>query len=185
MVSHMELTQFRWHNASLPNANFDTATQISDLATLGDTTVDTGVLDLGAGAELVGFLLNLNSEFTRGGNDQHDRTVARLQVRLQDQINIHMLAHQQMLLRPDGNASEAENHENAKQNGSERAFWISAIVDSTELDRRGRQNVGGVSDAHCNVHRFRISRGVKSMDRSSSDQAVKQWLLYIAICAFD
>lgn len=59
------------------DTDFDTTSEISDLLTLGDTTVDTGVADAGRLAELVNFSLNLNSEFTSGSEDEDDRTVTR------------------------------------------------------------------------------------------------------------
>ena len=64
------------------NTHLDTASEISDLLTLGDTTVDTGVANARRFAELVNFGLNLDSEFTSGGEDKDDGTVTGREERL-------------------------------------------------------------------------------------------------------
>lgn len=69
------------------DTNLDTASQVSDLLALGGTTIDTGVSDSGRGTELGALLLNLNSQFSGGGQDQHDRTVTVLQKRLS--VDVH------------------------------------------------------------------------------------------------
>lgn len=57
------------------NADLNTAAQVTDLGTLGDTTVDTGVANARGLSELGDFGLNLNRQFTSGGEDQNDRAV--------------------------------------------------------------------------------------------------------------
>lgn len=64
------------------NTHFDTTSEISDLLTLGDTTVDTGVADARRLAELVNFGLNLDGEFTSRGEDEDDGTVTGGEERL-------------------------------------------------------------------------------------------------------
>jgi hypothetical protein len=64
------------------DTHLDTASEISDLLTLGDTTVDTGVANARRFAELVNFSLNLDSELTGGGEDEDDGTVTGREERL-------------------------------------------------------------------------------------------------------
>lgn len=64
------------------DTHLNTASEISDLLTLGDTTVDTGVANARRFAELVNFSLNLDSELTGGGEDEDDGTVTGREERL-------------------------------------------------------------------------------------------------------
>lgn len=57
------------------NANFDTTAQVTDLRTLGNTTVDTGVANTRRLSELGDFGLNLNGQFTGGGEDKDNGAV--------------------------------------------------------------------------------------------------------------
>lgn len=52
------------------NAHFYALSEIADLATLGDTSVDTSVANARGFAELGDFLLNLDGQFTGWGEDQ-------------------------------------------------------------------------------------------------------------------
>lgn len=61
------------------NDNLDTSREVSDLLASGDTTVDTGVSDLGRLAELGALLLNLDSKLSGGGKDQNNGSVTVLQ----------------------------------------------------------------------------------------------------------
>jgi hypothetical protein len=69
------------------NANLDTAGEVTNLWTLGDTTVDAGVADAGGAAELGDLLLNLNSELTSGSENQDNGAVARGEKRLGVDVN--------------------------------------------------------------------------------------------------
>ena len=64
------------------NADLDTARQITDLRTLGDTTVNTGVANAGRATKLGDFLLNLDSQLTGGSKDQDNRAVSGGEERL-------------------------------------------------------------------------------------------------------
>lgn len=57
------------------NANLNTARKITDLRTLGDTTVDTGVADAGRLAELAHLLLDLYRQLTGRSKDEDDGTI--------------------------------------------------------------------------------------------------------------
>ena len=58
------------------NANLNTTRQVADLRALRDTTVNAGVADARRLSELGDFLLNLDSEFTSGGENKNDRSIA-------------------------------------------------------------------------------------------------------------
>lgn len=64
------------------DAHLDTACKVTDLGTLGDTSVDAGVSDARGLSELADLLLNLDSKLTSGGEDQDDRAVTRGEQRL-------------------------------------------------------------------------------------------------------
>jgi hypothetical protein len=64
------------------NNDFGTSLQVSDLLTLGDTTVDGGVPDSGRSTELGAFSLNLDSEFSSGSKDKDDGTITGSKERL-------------------------------------------------------------------------------------------------------
>jgi hypothetical protein len=64
------------------NAHFDSTREITDLGTLGNTTIDTGVADARRSAELLHLLLNLNSQLTGRSEDEDNRTIARSKERL-------------------------------------------------------------------------------------------------------
>ena len=64
------------------NAHFNTAGKVTDLRTLGNTSVDTGVSNARRFSELANLLLNLDSKFTCGSEDENDRTIARSEERL-------------------------------------------------------------------------------------------------------
>lgn len=52
--------------------NFATSLEVPDLSTLWHSSVDTGVTDSGAGAELGALFLDLDSQFTGGGENSKD-----------------------------------------------------------------------------------------------------------------
>jgi hypothetical protein len=64
------------------NAHFNSTREITDLGTLGDTTVDTGVADARRSTELLHLLLNLNSKLTGRSEDEDNGTIARSEERL-------------------------------------------------------------------------------------------------------
>lgn len=63
-------------SAGSGNDNLDTSGKVSDLLSSGDTTVDTGVSDLGGLAELGALGLDLDGELSGGGQDQNNGSVA-------------------------------------------------------------------------------------------------------------
>jgi hypothetical protein len=67
------------------NDNFDAGFQNSDLFELGYTAIDHCVLDITRRAKLVAFFFDLNSKFTRGSEDKHNRAVTRAEVWLQNE----------------------------------------------------------------------------------------------------
>ncbi|GKT73889.1 hypothetical protein ColTof4_06311 [Colletotrichum tofieldiae] len=69
------------------DADLDTAGEVADLRTLGNTTVDAGVANAGRLAELGNLLLNLDRELTGGSEDQDNRAVAGGQQRLGVDVN--------------------------------------------------------------------------------------------------
>jgi hypothetical protein len=64
------------------NANLNTTREITNLRTLGDTTVDTGVANTRGLAKLGNFGLNLDSQLTSGSQDEDNRAVTRSKERL-------------------------------------------------------------------------------------------------------
>jgi hypothetical protein len=62
--------------------NLYTSSQFSVLCVLWNSTVYNSVLDLTGGTKLVAFLLDLKSELSRWGKNQHNWTITMLQVRL-------------------------------------------------------------------------------------------------------
>lgn len=75
-IEHVDQTAWR------SNADLDTTAQITNLGTLGNTAVDTGIADTGGFAELGHFGLDLNCKLTSRGEDKNDRSVARRKERL-------------------------------------------------------------------------------------------------------
>lgn len=69
------------------NADLDTSREISNLRTLGDTTVDAGVANAGRLAELGDFLLNLDGQLAGRGENKDDRTIAGSEERLSVDVN--------------------------------------------------------------------------------------------------
>jgi len=61
--------------------------EISDLRTLGGTTVDGSVPNSGGLAELGALLLNLDSEFSGGGKDKDDGSISSFKERLSVDVN--------------------------------------------------------------------------------------------------
>jgi hypothetical protein len=61
------------------DTNLDATGQVTDLRTLGDTTVDTGVANTGRLAKLGDLSLNLNSQLTGGSQDKNNRAITRSQ----------------------------------------------------------------------------------------------------------
>jgi hypothetical protein len=59
------------------NANLNTSSKVTDLSTLGDTSVNTSVADAGRFAKLSDLLLNLNRKLTGRGEDQDDGAITR------------------------------------------------------------------------------------------------------------
>ena len=59
------------------NADLDTTGEVTDLRTLGDTTVDTGVANAGGLSKLGDLGLNLNGQLTSGSKDEDNRAIAR------------------------------------------------------------------------------------------------------------
>lgn len=49
--------------------------EVSNLWAFGSTTVDSGITDFGCAAELGAFFMNLDGQFTGGGEDKNDGTV--------------------------------------------------------------------------------------------------------------
>ena len=64
------------------NADLNTARKVTNLRTLGDTTVNASVANARRATELGDFLLDLDSKLTSGSKHQNDGTVARSQKRL-------------------------------------------------------------------------------------------------------
>jgi hypothetical protein len=64
------------------DTDLDTLREISDLRTLGGTTVNGSVSDSRRFTKLGAFLLNLNSEFSSGGKNEDDGTIASGEERL-------------------------------------------------------------------------------------------------------
>jgi hypothetical protein len=62
-------------SAGSGNDNLHTSGKVSNLLASGNTSVDTGVSNLGRLAELGALLLNLNSQLSGGGEDQDDGSV--------------------------------------------------------------------------------------------------------------
>jgi hypothetical protein len=73
--------------AGCGNAHLDAALEVADLGPLGDTAIDASVADAGRLSKLCDFLLNLNSQFTSGCEDQNDRAVARSEKGLSVDVN--------------------------------------------------------------------------------------------------
>ena len=61
------------------NADLNTAGEVTDLRTLGNTTVNTGVANTGGLSELGDLGLNLNSQLTSGSQDQDNGTISGAQ----------------------------------------------------------------------------------------------------------
>jgi hypothetical protein len=59
------------------NADFDSASKVTNLSALGNTTIDAGVPDAGRFAEFCNFLLNLHCKFSSRGKNENNGTVAR------------------------------------------------------------------------------------------------------------
>jgi hypothetical protein len=69
------------------NANLNTTRQVTNLRTLGDTTVNTGVANAGGLSELGDLSLNLNGQLTGGSQNKDDRTISRSEERLGVDVN--------------------------------------------------------------------------------------------------
>jgi len=69
------------------NANLNTTGEVTDLRTLGNTTVDTGVANARGLAELGDLGLNLDSQFTSGSQDEDNGAVTRSKERLS--VDVH------------------------------------------------------------------------------------------------
>jgi hypothetical protein len=69
------------------NADFDTPAQITDLRTLGNTTIDASVADPGGLSKLADFGLDLNSKLTSRSEDEDNGTIARSEERLSVDVN--------------------------------------------------------------------------------------------------
>jgi hypothetical protein len=69
------------------NANLNTARKVTNLRTLGDTTVDTGVANTGGLSELGNLSLNLDSQLTSGSQNKNNRTIAGGEERLSVDVN--------------------------------------------------------------------------------------------------
>jgi hypothetical protein len=69
------------------NANLNTARQVTDLRTLGDTTVDTGVANTGGLSELGNLSLNLDSQLTSRSQNKNNGTIAGGEERLGVDVN--------------------------------------------------------------------------------------------------
>lgn len=69
------------------NANLDSARKVTDLRTLGDTTVDTGVANTGGLSELGNLSLNLNSQLTSRSQNKNNGTVTGGEERLGVDVN--------------------------------------------------------------------------------------------------
>jgi hypothetical protein len=67
--------------------DFGTSLQVSDLLTLGDTTVDSGVPDSRRFTKLGAFGLGLHSEFSSGSKDKDNGTVTGLKKGLSVDVN--------------------------------------------------------------------------------------------------
>lgn len=67
--------------------DFGTSLQVSDLLTLGDTTVDSGVPDSGRSTKLGALGLSLHSEFSSGSKDKDNGTITGLKERLGVDVN--------------------------------------------------------------------------------------------------
>jgi len=62
--------------------NLDSGAKLLNLLALGDSAVDDGVLNVGASAELVALLLDLDGKLAGGGKNEDDRSVAGAEVGL-------------------------------------------------------------------------------------------------------
>jgi hypothetical protein len=69
------------------NANLNTTGQVTNLRTLGDTTVDTGVANARGLAELADLGLNLDSQLTSRSQDEDNGTITGGQKRLGVDVN--------------------------------------------------------------------------------------------------
>jgi hypothetical protein len=69
------------------DADFDTAAQIANLRTLGNTTIDASVANPGRLSELANFSLDLNSKLTGRSEDEDNGTIARSEERLSVDVN--------------------------------------------------------------------------------------------------
>jgi len=69
------------------DTNLDAAGQVSDLGAFGNTSVDTGVANAGGLSELGNLLLDLDSQFTSGCEDQDNWAIAGVQKGLSVDVN--------------------------------------------------------------------------------------------------
>lgn len=58
------------------NNDFGTSLEITNLSSLGDSSVDAGVSNSGRRTELGALLLNLDGEFSSGGDDEDDGSIS-------------------------------------------------------------------------------------------------------------
>lgn len=65
------------------NHNLDTTLQVTNLASFGDSAINDCILDIRRTSKLVAFLLDLNSKFAGGSNDEDNGSISRLQVWLE------------------------------------------------------------------------------------------------------
>lgn len=59
------------------DADFDTTSEVANLLSLGNTSVDAGISDAGRFSELADFLLDLDSQLTGGCENENDGSVTR------------------------------------------------------------------------------------------------------------
>jgi hypothetical protein len=146
------------------NANLNTAREVTNLRTLGDTTVDTGVANTGGLSELGNLSLNLDSQLTSRSQNKNNRTIAGGEERLSVDVNNGGETVTQSLSGTSlGNTDDVTSRQS---HGPALRLNSSRSIESLGLDLR--QNVGGETSL------------VESLDGAGHVATLNSHLLFLA-----